>query len=187
MIVAHLSPMIASLRAVSAGLHALARGEAVAPIAEAMAARGAALLDEGFASATAPDGSAWEPAARDYGHPLLDASGSMRASARCEVVSAEPTRITLLFSIADEKAVWHQFGTVRGGPTTSALRAQNRKSGRVTMSGTVSAFHEGAERQHIPARKMIFDEGETPAPWVAALEVTGQHALDQWMTARIKF
>lgn len=173
----HLSAMIAGLHAVSSGLHALAAGEASAPIAEAMAAHGAELLDAGFASATAPDGSAWAPAARDYGHPLLDASGSMRSSARCEVVSAEPTRITLLFTIADEKSVWHQRGTFRGGPTTSALRAQNRKS-----------FRSGeADAQHIPARKMIFDEGETPAPWVAALEVTGQHALDQWMTARIKF
>ena len=173
----HLSGMMAALRGVSTGLRTLAAGEASVPVADAMAARGSELLDAGFASVTAPDGSAWAPAARDYGHPLLDASGAMRASARCEVVSAEPTRIALLFTIADEKSIWHQRGTFRGGPTTSALRAQNRKS-----------FRAGeAERMHIPARKMIFDEGETPAPWVAALEVTGQRALDQWMTARIRF
>lgn len=174
---ANLSAMIAGLSGVSTGLRGMASGEATAAIADAMAVRGAELLDQGFATQTAPDGSAWARAARDYGHPLLDASGAMRASARCEVVTADGTRIALLFSVADEKSPWHQFGTFRGGPTTSALRAHNRKS-----------FRSGAaEGQHTPARKMIFDEGETPAPWVAALEVTGQQALDRWMTDHVKF
>jgi hypothetical protein len=169
--------MIAGLSRVSAGLRAMASGEATSAVGDVMAVRGAELLDHGFATQAAPDGSAWAPAARDYGHPLLDASGAMRASGRCEVVSADATRLTLLFTVADEKSVWHQRGTFRGGPTTSALRAQNRKS-----------FRSGAaEAQHIPVRKMIFDEGETPAPWVAALEVTGQQALDRWMTEHVKF
>ena len=167
---------MAQLRAVSAGLRAMAT-DGASSVADAMAARGRELIDEGFATQTAPDGSAWTPAARAYGHPLLDDTGSMRASARCEVVTDDGARITLLFSIDDEKSVWHQFGTFRGGPTTSALRAQNRKS-----------FRSGAsEAQHIPARKMIFDEGEAPAPWVAALELVGQQALDRWMTEHVRF
>lgn len=173
----HLGDAIARLSAVRDGLRAMAEGEASSSVADAMAERGAALIDEGFAAQTAPDGSAWAPAARDYGHPLLDASGAMRSSARCEVVSDDATRITLLFSLDDEKSVWHQLGTFRGGPTTSALRAQNRKS-----------FRSGAaEGQHIPARKMIFDEGETPGPWVDALVAVGQQALDRWMTENVRF
>jgi phage gpG-like protein len=174
---AKLGAMILGLHNGAIGLRAMARGEATSAVADAMAVRGAELLDQTFATETAPDGSAWAKAARDYGHSLLNASGAMRASARCVVVTDDGTQITLLFSIDDEKAPWHQFGTFRGGPTTSALRAQNRKS-----------FRTGeAEGQHIPARPMIFSEGEAPAPWVAALEATGQQALDRWMTEHIKF
>lgn len=170
--------MLAALRGVSTGLRGLASGDAAGSVADAMAARGAALIDEGFAAQTAPDGSAWAPPARAYGHPLLDATGEMRSSARCEVVTSDATRIALLFSIDDEKATWHQFGTFRGGPTTSPVRAQNRKSFRG------SGAREG---QHIPARKMIFSEGERPEPWVSALETVGQQALDRWMTEHVKF
>lgn len=167
--------MISALRGTREGLGALADGVAETEIAEAMRAEGERLLLEGFAAQTAPDGSAWATARRDYGHPLLRASGDMLSSARCEVVTADGTRIALLFTVADEKAAWHQFGTARGGPTTSALRAQHRKSFRAGES----------ERMHIPARKMIFDDGEQPAPWMASLEAVGQSALDRFLTARI--
>lgn len=180
------SALLTALRMTGAGLRGMAFGTVQQEIVEAMRAEGERLLLATFDTQTAPDGSAWVPAARNYGHPLLNATGEMRSSAHCVIGSRDDASgFSLSFSVDDEKAVWHQFGTYRGGPTSSPLRAQNRKSGRATMSGVTSAFHEGAERKHIPARKMIFDEGEVPAPWVASLEAVGQAALDRFLTARI--
>ncbi len=161
------------------GFRAMASGEMQEEMLRDMSARGTELIQEGFAEQRAPDGNPWRPAARDYGHPLLNASGDMLGSAECTPGPRDDGQgFQLTFAVQDAKAIWHQFGTFRGGPTSSALRAQNRKSFR---SGG-----RGSERQHIPARKMIFNQGETPDRWINELTKVAQASAERWLSARFK-
>jgi hypothetical protein len=48
-------------------------------------------------------------------------------------------------------------------------------------------FHQGGTKRGIPPRKMLFEDGGgAPTPWIAALDETGQTALDAWLAAHLK-
>ena len=140
-------------------LRAIAAGEMQAEMLDNMAARGQALVAESFDEQRAPDGSAWAPAARAYGHPLLQKTRAMENSATCEPGPRDDAQgFSLTFSVRDDKAAYHQRGTSRRG-------------------GGV----------HIPARKMIFDPGERPDRWIDELVQVGQASAERWLSARFAF
>ena len=164
------------LREAVAMFDAMARGELQYALSERLRARGQELLLYTWEEQAAPDGTPWASPARDYGHPLLDKTGEMKSSARVELgPRIDATGFSITFTVADPKAIWHQYGTHRGGPTTSPLRAQNRKSYRAGES----------ERLHIPARPMLFSDESTAARWIEDLEQLAIAFVGEWMTARI--
>lgn len=170
----NLAEIAAALRPAQEALARAAGGELAEDIAASMRERGEDLIGEMFASTTAPSGAPWAPPARNYGHPLLHASGDLESSG---VVTIGPRfdakAIEITFSFGDEKAPWHHFGTKRGGRALSGTR---RKSG-ADGSG---------ETQHIPARPLLPAEGEEDR-WREELEVAGQAACDSWITANVRF
>jgi hypothetical protein len=155
----------------SRGLRDVASGKALEPVADAMQRRGQKLLNDVFRTSTEPDGSPMAPLVYRVGKPLI-LTGALSKGALVRVVGVARWGIKLLFEVhdtSDVKAIWHQKGTVRGGPTTDPRRAQNRKS-----------FRSGeAERQHIPARKMLPETAQEAARWIAELEKVGQEKLDK--------
>jgi hypothetical protein len=156
-----------------AALERAADGELEERIAEAQAERGEQLLAMMFDTATAPSGAPWLPPARDYGHPLLRASGDLEASGECEVgPRLDATGHELTFRFTDEKAPWQHFGTKRGGRQPSGLR---RKSG---ADGSPA-------RMHIPPRPLL-PEQATAGAWIADLDQVGQRAADAWLTANVR-
>lgn len=168
----NLSAVTAQLASFSAALRS-AGTEAPEAIASAQAERGRELLQEMFASSTAPSGAPWAPPRRNYGHPLLVSTGALFGSATCTVgprLDVDGHEIT--FSLTDEKAPWHHYGTSRGGRAPSGL---TRKSGR----------HGEPARGHIPSRPLIFDDGNH-GRWGRELDITGQQALDGWLTVAFR-
>lgn len=105
------------------------------------------------------------------GKPLV-LTRQLSSGARVIVVGVGRFGITLLFEVPDTpdvKAIWHQAGTFRGGPTSDPRRAQNRKS-----------FRAGeAEKPHIPARKMLPENQAEAGPWLAELDRVGQEEIDK--------
>jgi hypothetical protein len=155
------------------GLRDLAAGKALERPADKMRARGATLLRNVFATSTEPDGTPMLPLVYRTGKPLV-LSGALSGGARVAVVGVSSRGIVLLFEVPDTgdvKAIWHQRGTFRGGPTTDPQRAQNRKSFRAGES----------EKQHIPPRKMLPESEQEAAPWRADLSRVGQYEIDQWL------
>lgn len=136
-----------------------------------MRARGQTLLKDVFRTSTEPDGSPMAPLKYRQGKPLV-LTRKLSGGARVVVVGVARWGIKLLFQVPDTpdvKAIWHQKGTMRGGPTTDPRRAQNRKS-----------FRSGeAERMHIPARKMLPETKQEAAKWIADLEKTGKDKLEK--------
>jgi hypothetical protein len=155
----------------AAGLHKLAPGKGLDRVADKMRARGQALLRDVFRTSTEPSGAAMAPLVYRDGRPLV-LTGALSSGARVAVVGVGPLGIILLFEVPDTgevKAVWHQKGTFRGGPTSNPLRAQNRKSFRAGES----------DRQHIPPRKMLPETTAEAGPWIAELDHVGQTELNQ--------
>lgn len=162
----------------ASGLRGIASGKVLDPVADKMRARGARLLRDVFATSTQPDGTPMLPLAYRDGKPLV-LTGALSGGARVAVVGVSARGIVLLFEVPDTgevKAVWHQRGTFRGGPTTDPRRAQNRKSFRAGES----------EKQHIPPRKMLPESEQEAAPWLAELSRVGQDELDK-IISRLAF
>lgn len=157
----------------SRGLREIASGKALEPVADAMQRHGQTLLKGVFRTSTEPDGSLMVPLKYREGKPLV-LTRRLSNGARVVVVGVARWGIKLLFEVRDTpdvKAIWHQKGTMRGGPTTDPRRAQNRKSFRAGES----------ERMHVPARKMLPETAQEAARWIAELEKTGQEKLDKVM------
>lgn len=154
----NLATVIADLQArVLAPLEAMANGEASTSVAEAQAVRGRALMAEDFAALRSPSADPWHPPARDYGHPLLDATGALKDSADCHVGPRDDaTGYSLTFQYTDEKAIWQHGGTMRNG------------------------------RRHIPPRPLLFKDDAGAARWISELNITGKAALDQWLAQRFR-
>lgn len=169
----NIAKAIRACERLSKGLRDIASGKALEPIANAMQQRGQTLLRDVFRTSTEPDGSPMAPLVYRVGKPLV-LTGALSKGARVVVVGVARWGIKILFEVRDTpdvKAIWHQKGTMRGGPTTDPRRAQNRKS-----------FRSGeAESQHIPARKMLPETPQEAARWIAELEKTGQEKLDKVM------
>lgn len=164
---------MSDLDALAAGLQAAADGALSSAVAEAMAEHGNELLAQEFATSTAPSGAPWAPAARDYGHPLLVASGDLEGSGSCEVGPRDDAAgFDLTFKFTDEKALWHNSGTSRSGRVPSGTR---RKSG---ADGS-------AERQHIPARPLLPAAGDD-GKWRDELDAVGQTAADKWLASNVR-
>lgn len=168
-----LGKAIAKLQKTSAGLRDFASGKALETVADAMRTRGEKLLRDVFRTSTQPDGSPMAPLVYRDGKPLV-LTGALLKGAHVAVVGVGFFGIKLFFEVRDTpdvKAIWHQKGTMHGGPTTDPLRAQNRKS-----------FRSGeAERQHVPARKMLPETTQEAAVWQAELDAVGQTKVDKAM------
>lgn len=107
------------------------------------------------------------------GNPLV-LTGALSKGARVSLVGVGSFGMLFLFEVpdtADVKAVWHQKGTFRGGPTTDLRRAQNRKSFRAGES----------EKQHIPPRKMLPETQTEAGPWLAEMSRVGQDEIDSFL------
>ncbi len=166
-----LSKAISKLDKLSRGLRDIASGKALESTANAMRARGEKLLRDVFRTSTEPDGSPMAPLVYRDGKPLV-LTGASSKGAHVDVVGVDAFGIKLFFEVrdtADVKAIWHQKGTKRGGPTTDPLRAQNRKTFRAGEK----------ERNHIPARKMLPESTQESAIWIADIEDVGQTKLDK--------
>lgn len=153
------------------GLRELAGGRVLSRAADKMRATGHRLLRDVFRTSTEPSGAAMVPLKYRDGKPLV-LTGALSSGARVVVVGVGPFGIILLFEVPDTgdvKAIWHQKGTFRGGPTTDPLRPQNRKSFRAGES----------ERQHIPPRKMLPENATEAGPWLAELDRVGQTEVDK--------
>ena len=166
-----LGKAIAKLDKLSRGLRDIASGKALESTANAMRMRGEKLLRDVFRTSTEPDGSPMAPLVYRDGKPLV-LTKALSNGAHVDVVGVGAFGIKLFFEVrdtADVKAIWHQKGTKRGGPTSDPLRAQNRKT-----------FRAGeAERNHIPARKMLPESTQEAALWVANVSEVGQTKLDK--------
>jgi len=172
MITGNLSAVEAYLGQLAQGLEDAAGGAGQSAVAEAMAERGKDLLKEEFASKTDPTGKPWVPPAHDYGHPLLDETGALKDSGSCDVgPQDDASGFQLTFAFTDEKAIWHQRGTKRGGVHPSGTRRK-------------SSVDLPAERQHIPPRPMLPAEGQETR-WREQLEAAGQVTLDQWLSEHV--
>lgn len=169
---------VKALGRVRAGLLDIASGKALEKTADKMRARGLLLLRTVFDTSTEPSGAAMAPLVYRDGKPLV-LTGALSSGARVVVVGVGAFGILILFEVPDTgdvKAVWHQRGTFRGGPTTDLRRAQNRKS-----------FRAGeAEKQHIPPRKMLPETMSEAAPWLAELNRVGQAEVEKYL-AKISF
>jgi hypothetical protein len=155
------------------GLRELASGKGLDRAANMMRTKGQTLLRDVFRTSTEPSGAAMVPLAYRDGRPLV-LTGALSRGARVVVVGVGPFGITILFEVpdtSDVKAIWHQKGTVRGGPTTDPLRAQNRKSFRAGES----------ERNHVPPRKMVPETQTEAAVWISAMDTVGQTELDRYL------
>lgn len=167
----NIAKAIRAAEKLSRGLRDVASGKALEPVADAMRARGEKLLRDVFRTSTEPDGSPMAPLVYRVGKPLV-LTGALSKGARVLVVGVGSFGIKLFFEVLDTpdvRAIWHQKGTLRGGPTTDPLRAQNRKTFRAGES----------ERQHIPARKMLPETTQEAALWVADISEAGQTKLDK--------
>lgn len=167
----NLAKAIRASEKLAKGLRDIASGKALEPVADAMQRRGQTLLRDVFRTSTEPDGSPMAPLVYREGKPLV-LTRRLSNGARVVVVGVARWGIKLLFEVRDTpdvKAVWHQKGTMRGGPTTDPRRAQNRKSFRAGEQ----------ERMHVPARKMLPETPQEAARWIAELENTGQEKLDK--------
>jgi hypothetical protein len=162
---------VKQLGRMSKGLRGLSSGKEIDGIADKMQRHGQRLLRDVFRTSTQPDGTPMVPLAIREGKPLV-LTGALSSGARAVVVGSGPNGIQLLFEVPDTgdvKAIWHQKGTFRGGPTTDPRRAQNRKSFRAGEK----------ERQHIPPRKMLPETAAEAGPWLSALDQVGQTELDR--------
>lgn len=167
----NLGKAIAKLGKLSQGLRGIASGKALEKTADAMRTRGEKLLRGVFRTSTEPDGSSMAPLVYRRGKPLV-LSGALSKGAHVDVAGVGSFGIKLFFEVhdtADVKAVWHQKGTMRGGPTTDPMRAQNRKSFRAGES----------EKKHIPPRKMLPESQQEATLWIASIEEVGQTKLDK--------
>jgi hypothetical protein len=165
-----LGKAIAKLAKLSRGLRDVASGKALEPVANAMRTRGEKLLRDVFRNSTEPDGSPMAPLVYRDGKPLV-LTGALSKGAHVDVVGVGIFGINLFFEVrdtADVKAIWHQKGTMRGGPTTDPMRAQNRKSFRAGEQ----------ERQHVPARKMLPESTQEASLWLVSIEQVGQTKLE---------
>jgi hypothetical protein len=166
-----ISQAIRRCESLAKGLRELAGGKTLNRTADKMRAAGQRLLRAVFATSTEPSGRAMTPLAYRDGKPLV-LTGALASGARVVVVGVGAFGILLLFEVpntGEVKAVWHQKGTFRGGPTTNPLRAQNRKSFRAGES----------ERRHIPPRKMLPENASEAAKWLAELDRVGQAEIDK--------
>ena len=161
---------ISKLGKLSKGLRDIASGNALESTANAMRTRGEKLLRDVFRTSTEPDGSPMLPLVYRQGKALV-LTGALSKGAHVDVVGVGAFGIKLFFEVRDTpdvKAIWHQKGTMRGGPTTDPLRAQNRKSFRAGLT----------ERNHIPARKMLPESQQEATIWLVSIEQVGQTKLE---------
>lgn len=155
----NLAAVAAQLRAgLGVALQAAANGELERVIADAHAERGLELVAEGFESKQGPNGAPWAPAAHDYGHPLLDATGELKSSAQTLVSRCDASGHEITLFVTDEKAPWHQHGTKRNG------------------------------KQHIPARPFLPEGpwAREVRPWLRELNIVGQATIDRWLESNVR-
>lgn len=176
----NLASVAASLESMIAGIERAVRGELASAVSVSMAERGAELLTDMFATTTSPSGVPWAPPARNYGHPLLHASGDLESSGTCEVGPRDDAGgFDLTFAFTDPKAPWHQFGTKRGGGRALSY------GGAATGARRKSGADGSGERYHIPARPLLPVVGDH-GRWRDDLEEVGQRAAERWLTVNVR-
>lgn len=157
---------------IARGFDRVARGELQADISSAMARRGKEQLLGTFAKSQTPDGERWKPLVVRVGGKPLVLTHEMERSSDCDVGPKDDAGgFDLTYVVRDEKAIWHQAGTKRGGSP--------RKSGRGRRGGAVA-------RQHIPPRRMLFENAAQAGPWRNELEDLARDRADKWMTATFR-
>lgn len=148
------------------GFKRIAAGELQDAISAPMADLGKQQLLATFRASIEPSGRPFAPLkVRIGGRPLV-LTGAMMNSANCKVGPKDDAAgFDLTYLVTDEKAPWHQSGTRRGGGS--------RKSGRGRGASP--------ERQHIPPRKMLFENASEATRWqsqqLALAALKGEH----WM------
>lgn len=138
------------LRKLQVALGETARGKTRLDLAKALAAEALDLIDDGFATGTAPDGSKWEPL-----HPTLSRSGQpLRDTGRLQrSYTARVTNSGFVVGTNTRYAVTHQEGRTIVPRYAPALRWKVR--GGKWFS---------AQKVTIPARPMV-PEGELGPKW----------------------
>ncbi len=148
----------------AAGLDRMADGAWKEPVVTVIGEELLALTHEGFEQGIAPDGTPWLPtlAGND---PLI---GKTRALSGSVELAPGPDDLSVGVRITDEKVLWHQYGTKRGGPTTDPLRAQNRKTSR--------GREARSEGWHIVPRRML-PTTDNSYRWSLRIHVAAQSAF----------
>jgi phage virion morphogenesis protein len=147
------------LRNLQVQLGEVARGHTQRELAQVLAAEARELVDEGFATSTAPDGSSWDPLKQRAGQPLRD-TGRLQRSYTSSVTNRG-------FSIGTNTryAVTHQEGR-----TIVPVRA---KMLRWSVGGKTFT----AKKVEIPARPMVPD-GELGPKWTRAFKDAAREVIN---------
>lgn len=146
------------------GMQGLAAGQWKAPVVTVIGEELLALTREGFEQGISPDGTPWLPTVKGN-QPLIGETGALSGSVE---LAPGPDDLSVGVRITDEKVLWHQYGTKRGGPTTDPLRALNRKTSR---------GREGRpEGWHIVPRRML-PTTDNSYRWSLRIHVAAQAAF----------